>query len=72
MEVAVSDPCEFLDRCGFFINHKANTEVIKQGWVALFCEDLEKSQQCARKKIRQQTGQPPADNMSPTGDLLPV
>jgi hypothetical protein len=72
MEATVSQPCEFLDRCGFFLNYKANTEVVKQGWVALFCEDREKSERCERKIARQMTGQPPADNMSPTGDMLMV
>jgi hypothetical protein len=72
MEATVPQQCEFLDRCGFFLNYKANTEVIKQGWVALFCEDSEKSERCERKIVRQRTGQPPADNMSPTGDMLMV
>ena len=66
----MSEPCEFLDKCGFFLNYRGNTEVVKQGWIRLFCEDQVKSEQSARKKVRKQTGQPPADNMSPTGDLL--
>jgi hypothetical protein len=64
------DNCEYLDKCGFFLNYRGNTEVIKQGWVRMYCESLEKSKQCERRKIREQTGQPPADNMSPTGKLL--
>jgi hypothetical protein len=71
-ESVMPEPCEFLERCGFFINYKANTEVVRNGWVALFCEDQEKSERCARKKVRRETGQPPADNMSPTGDMLLV
>jgi hypothetical protein len=55
--------CELLDKCGFFKNYKGNTEVIKQGWIKMFCEDQTKSERCERKKIRKQTGQPPADNM---------
>lgn len=66
----VSEKCEFLDRCGFFLNYAANTEVVKQGWIRLFCDDREKSELCERKKHRQRTGEPPADNMSPTGDML--
>jgi len=66
----VSEPCEFLDKCGFFLNYRGNTEVVKQGWIRLFCADQAQSDECARKKVRKQTGQPPADNMSPTGDLL--
>jgi len=28
------------------------------------------SEKCERKKIRKQTGKPPADNMAPTGKML--
>jgi len=66
----MSESCEFLDRCGFFLNYKGNTEVIKQGWIRMYCENQEKSMQCERRKIREQTGQPPADNMCPTGKVL--
>jgi hypothetical protein len=62
--------CEFLDRCGFFLNYQGNTEVVREGWVSMYCEDEEKSARCERKKIRMQTGKPPADNMAPTGKLL--
>lgn len=62
--------CEFLEKCGFFLNYKNNTETIKNGWIKMFCEEQEKSEKCKRKKIRQETGKPPADNMSPTGKML--
>jgi hypothetical protein len=63
--------CELLEKCGFFANHKGNTEVVREGWIRMFCESLEKSELCERKKIRRQTGQPPPDNLTPTGKLLP-
>lgn len=66
----MSEPCEFLEKCGLFLNHQGNTEVIKQGWIHLYCEDQEKSEKCERKTVRKETGKPPIDNMSPTGDLL--
>lgn len=66
----MSDKCELLDTCGFFLNFKGNSEVIKQGWIRSFCESRVKSERCERKKIRAQTGQPPVDNMTPTGKLL--
>jgi hypothetical protein len=68
--MTMAEQCEFLDKCGFFLNYSGSTEVIKQGWVRMYCEDKEKSKQCERRKIREQTGQPPADNMCPTGKLL--
>ena len=66
----MSEQCEFLDKCGFFLNYSANTEVVRQGWVSMYCEDSEKSERCERKKVRALTGMPPADNMCPTGKLL--
>ncbi len=64
------ETCELLSKCGFFNNYKGNSETIKQGWIKMFCEDKAKSERCERKKIRQATGKPPADNMSPTGKVL--
>jgi hypothetical protein len=62
--------CESLAKCGFFNNYKGNSEVVKEGWISLFCESWEKSEKCERKKIRKQTGKPPIDNMTPTGKIL--
>jgi hypothetical protein len=70
-ETIMSEQCELLDKCGFFLNYKANSEVIKEGWIRMFCENKEKAEKCERKKIRKQTGKPPADNMTPTGRMLP-
>lgn len=66
----MQEKCELLDKCGFFINFKGNTETIKNSWIRLFCESKEKSEKCKRKEIRKQTGKPPADNMAPTGKML--
>ncbi len=64
------EKCELLDTCGFFKNFKGNSEVVKQGWIKMFCEDKNKSERCARKKYREQHGVAPVDNMSPTGKML--
>ncbi|OQC47101.1 MAG: hypothetical protein BWX58_01717 [Deltaproteobacteria bacterium ADurb.Bin026] len=66
----MSEKCELLNTCGFFINFRGNTEVVKQGWIKMFCESKEKSEKCKRKEIRKQTGKPPVDNMTPTGKML--
>jgi hypothetical protein len=66
----MAEKCELLDRCGFFLNYKGNTEVVKEGWIRLFCQSLERAEKCERKKIRRQTGKPPPDNMAPTGQML--
>jgi hypothetical protein len=64
------EKCEFIDKCGFFMNYKGNSEVMKNGWVRLFCEKKEWSEKCERKIYRTEHGKHPADNMSPTGQLL--
>lgn len=66
----MAEQCELLEKCGFFKNYNGNMEVIKQGWIRIYCDNREKSERCERKKIRQQTGQPPADNMTPTGKMI--
>ena len=66
----MSENCQFLEKCGFFNNYKGNSEVIKEGWINLFCNNLEWSEECERKKYRKRTGEPPADNMSPTGKMM--
>ena len=66
----MSQKCELLEKCGFFLNFKRNSEVVKQGWIRAFCENLDKSEKCERKKTRKRTGKPPADNMAPTGKML--
>jgi len=66
----MSEKCELLNNCGFFLNFKGNSDAINKGWIRMYCENLEKSNKCKRKEIRKKTGKPPADNMSPTGKLL--
>lgn len=68
----MSEKCELLETCGFFLSFQGNSEVIKQGWISNFCESKDKSEKCERKKVRNQTGKPPADNMAPTGRMLPM
>jgi hypothetical protein len=62
--------CENLMSCNFFKDFKGNTEVVKNGWIRLFCEDKEKSEHCQRKQLKKKTGTPPPLNMSPTGKML--
>ena len=62
--------CELLDTCGFFLNFKGNSEVVKKGWIKNFCESQEKSESCERKIFRKKNGHPPLDNMAPTGKMV--
>ncbi len=62
--------CENLEKCGFFLNFKGNTEVIREGWIKNYCESHEKSERCRRKLYKQSHGKSPADNMTPTGKII--
>ncbi len=66
----MKEKCEFLERCGFFLHFSGSSETVKNGWVNLFCEDLTKSEFCKRKIYKREHGQPPADNMTPTGIFI--
>ncbi|MCE1189574.1 MAG: hypothetical protein LWX56_10595 [Ignavibacteria bacterium] len=63
--------CENLANCGFFNKFQSNNEVIKNGWINLYCADIDKSAKCERKKLKQATGKAPDDRMAPTGRILP-
>ena len=68
--IIIKDKCEFIDKCGFFLNYQGNSDFARNGWIKLFCENLEWSEECERKKYRESTGKPPADNMAPNGSML--
>lgn len=71
-ELNMPQQCELLEKCGFFLNFKGNPEAITESWIRLYCESLEKSEHCERKRIRRETGKPPADNMAPTGRMIVI
>ncbi len=62
--------CERLEGCSFFKFYKRDSDDIVNNWIELFCENLEKSEQCERKKYFKKHGEPPKKNMCPTGDIL--
>jgi hypothetical protein len=66
----MSDQCELFEVCRFMLSFEKDPEVIREGWIHIFCENKEKSEECQRKKILKETGKPPVYNMTPTGKLL--
>jgi hypothetical protein len=66
----MTQECELLQKCGFLADYRGNTEVIKAGWIQMYCSSLEKSETCERKKVRKRTGAPPPNNMTPSGKML--
>jgi hypothetical protein len=67
---AMLESCENLYGCSFFQDFQGNSDVVKQGWIKMFCEDNAKSEKCKRKQLKRDTGKPPPPNMSPTGTML--
>ncbi len=61
--------CEYFDNCSYFNNYTKYTKAL-EAWMRLFCMDNEKSENCERKKILNQTGESPPANMSPTGEMF--
>ena len=47
----MSEKCELLNTCGFFINFRGNTEVVKQGWIKMFCESKENQRSVKERKL---------------------
>jgi hypothetical protein len=62
--------CELLKNCEFFTRFRGHSDSTISGWISLYCRNIEKSETCQRKRIRQKTGKPPAYNMAPTGRIL--
>lgn len=66
----MTEKCENLANCGFFLNFKGNMEVVKQGWINMYCMNSEKWDCCKRKLFKKQTQTSPPDNMSPNGKII--
>ncbi|MFC1766573.1 hypothetical protein ACFL6U_31410 [Planctomycetota bacterium] len=66
----MAECCELLENCGFFLHYRGQSDVVKHCWIDMFCESEQGYEVCARKAIREQTGEAPADNLTPTGVLL--
>ena len=66
----MNQQCEMLENCPFFKNYQGSYQVIKEGWIALYCFDLKKSELCQRKIYRKSKGTPPPDNLAPTGRMI--
>ena len=61
--------CELLATCGFFKKYQDAKELACKGFVALYCKG-ENMGKCARKQYRKEHGQPPSDDMMPTGVMI--
>jgi hypothetical protein len=67
MEVQRMSKCDRLETCGFFKKYQDSHAGACETLIETFCMNLEKSEECARKKIFNETGSPPDDDLMPTG-----
>jgi hypothetical protein len=61
--------CERLDNCGFFKKYKDTYKNTCAALIEEYCKNREKSKACVRKKIFDETGSPPEDDMLPNGEF---
>ena len=63
--------CELLDTCGFFKRYEGCDNLGCKGFIKLYCKGPRQAE-CKRKQYRLERGEPPPDNMLPTGQLTPA
>ena len=62
--------CDLLDKCGFFLKYRETLNLACRGFIKTYCKGP-KMDECKRKEYRLQHGQPPEDDMLPSGQLMP-
>lgn len=65
----MAQECELLSTCGFFKKYQASQNLACQGFIKVYCRGP-KIDQCKRKEYRRVHGQPPSDDMMPTGQMM--
>jgi hypothetical protein len=62
--------CELLANCGFFHKYQTSLDMACRGFIKVYCKGPKKDE-CQRKMCRIERGVPPADEMLPTGQMMP-
>lgn len=62
--------CERLKECGFFKKYKNSYESTCAALIEEYCNNIEKSNSCERKRIFNETGASPDDDMMPNGKMV--
>ena len=62
--------CELIEKCAFFNKFIGPKDELRKEWSEYICGSKQKSDNCKRKMFRNQTGNPPPDNISPEGKSL--
>jgi hypothetical protein len=58
--------CDSLERCGFFKKYQGSIHSACRTMIKMYCQGS-KMDLCKRKAFRKATGQPPPDDMMPSG-----
>ena len=62
--------CELLETCGFFQKYRDTLNLACRGFIKTYCAG-DKVNECKRKEFRRQHGNPPVDDMLPSGQMMP-
>ena len=61
--------CELLEKCGFFKKYQESKNLACKGFINQYCKGP-KLNECERKKYREEHGEPPSDDMMPSGQMV--
>lgn len=61
--------CELIEKCGFFKKYQSTKDLACRGFLGQFCKGP-KMVECKRKEYRKMHGQPPLDDMLPSGQII--
>ncbi|MBN1589669.1 MAG: hypothetical protein JW888_09150 [Pirellulales bacterium] len=61
--------CAHLETCGFFKKYQAAKDLACKGFIKLYCRGP-KMNNCKRKQYREKHGEPPSDDMLPSGHMI--
>ena len=61
--------CESLGKCGFFNKYQSTKSLACKGFIQQYCKGT-KQNICKRKTYRMEHGQPPSDDMMPSGQII--
>ena len=65
----MSQDCELLETCGFFKKYQETKELACRGFINQYCKGP-KLDECKRKEYRLKNGEPPSDDMMPSGQII--
>ena len=65
----MEDECELLKTCGFFKKYQSVKDLACKGFIKLYCKGP-RMDECKRKQYRTEHGEPPPDDMLPSGQII--